>query len=208
MAKETRNNTENQIERRFITRAVKSETEGRKIYGYAAVYNQRSEDLGGFIETIALGAFKDVLDQDVRALLNHDPNHILGRTLAGTLRLFEDSTGLGFEIDLPNSPSGQNALESVRRGDVDQGSFSFTITSNDDTWTPPATSDDLPIRTILRIKRLYDVSIVTFAAYSTTTAQVRSRAKGFLISETNAETVAARLQQQRRLEIDLLELAV
>jgi len=205
----TKRNNTNEIERRFTTRAVGFEAEGKKIYGYAAVFNQVSENLGGFVETIALRAFESVLNQDVKGLFNHDPNYILGRTLAETLRLFEDSTGLGFEIDPPNTRAGQDVLELVKRGDVDQGSFGFNVGLDGDTWTPPATSDDLPTRTILRVKRLYDVSLVTFPAYPQTTVQVRSRAQEFLLPpETNATAVAARLQQQRRLEIDLLELTV
>jgi len=204
-----KNQAISEIERRSTTRAVNFEAEGKKIYGYAAVYNQRSEDLGGFIETIALGAFKDVLGQDVRALLNHDPNYLLGRTISETLRLFEDSTGLGFEIIPPDTQAGRDTLELAERGDLSEGSFGFNIGLNDDTWTPPATSDDLPTRTILRVKRLYDVSLVTFPAYPQTTVQVRSLAQEFLIPpETNAKSVAAKLQQQRRLEIDLLELTV
>jgi phage head maturation protease len=72
------------------------DTRGRTVHGYAAVYDVPSEDLGGYRERIAPGAFADVLGSDVRALLNHDPNEVLGRTKSGTLRLFDEQRGLRF----------------------------------------------------------------------------------------------------------------
>ena len=80
------------------------DTRGKTVHGYASVYGALSEDLGGYRERIAPGAFKDVLDTDVRALLNHDANEVLGRTKSGTLRLFDEQRGLRFELDLPDSP--------------------------------------------------------------------------------------------------------
>src|SRR5688572_32289789 len=79
------------------------DTRGRTVVGYAAVYNVLSEDLGGYRERIVPGAFASVLDSDVRALLIHDANEVLGRTKSGTLRLFDEQRGLRSELDLPDS---------------------------------------------------------------------------------------------------------
>src|SRR5581483_2894069 len=107
---------------------------GNRVVGYAAVYGALSEDLGGFRERIARGAFAEVLASapDVRALLNHDVNQVLGRTKSGTLRLADDARGLRFELDLPGSPLGENVREAVRRGDIDGASFRFQC--GEDAW--------------------------------------------------------------------------
>ena len=93
-------------ERRFTSRKVevRSESEDRKqIVGYGAVFESKSEDLGGFVEIIERGAFDDVLNDDVRALFNHDNNIILGRSISGTLKLSVDDVGLRYEIDPPDT---------------------------------------------------------------------------------------------------------
>src|SRR5829696_7627591 len=126
---------------------------GRTLVGFAAVYDQLSHDLGGYREKIAPGAFAGVLNADVRALLNHDPNEVLGRTKSGTLRLFDEQRGLRFEIDVPDSPLGENVRTAVARGDIDGASFRFVV--GDEQW-----QDEL--RTITRVERLLDVTIATF----------------------------------------------
>ncbi len=96
------------------------ETRGKTVVGYAAVYETEAR-IGGITETIARGAFAGVLDQDVRALLNHDANVVLGRTKSGTLRLFDEDRGLRFELDLPESRD--DLREAIRRGDIDGASL-------------------------------------------------------------------------------------
>ncbi|MFU8849901.1 HK97 family phage prohead protease [Micromonospora sp. SL1-18] len=134
------------------------------ISGYAAVWLKPSVDLGGFVEQIAPGAFTDSLrTSDVRGLLNHDPNQILGRQGAGTLRLTEDATGLRYEIDLPDSPLGQTVARAVERGDLVHSSFQFRSVRED--WG--SLPDGTPLRTIRRAVIL-DVSPVAFPAYPDT----------------------------------------
>lgn len=95
------------LERRAFTEV---RTAGRRIEGYAATFNTEA-DLGGFRERIAPGAFRSALAGDVLAMLDHDPGKVLGRTRSGTLRLSEDSKGLAFSLDLPDTQAGRDVLE-------------------------------------------------------------------------------------------------
>lgn len=138
------------------------------IRGHAAVYDQLSEDLGGFRERIAAGAFTRTLkDADVRALINHDANLILGRNRAGTLRLAEDDVGLAVEIDPPDTQYARDLMHSIDRRDITGMSFGFYTV--DDRW---AKVDGEWVRTLLDVE-LFDVSPVAFPAYPQTGVAVR-----------------------------------
>src|SRR5690606_24435849 len=153
------------VERRILRGEVRA-TAGRRLEGYAAVFNVRSQDLGGFVEEIKPGAFQKALRRsDVRALFNHNPDHVLGRMRNGTLRLADDSRGLYFEIDLPRNSFAESLLESVRRGDIDGASFSFTVAEGGDRWHDEG---GLRVRTVHEIGELFDVGPVTFPAYEAT----------------------------------------
>ncbi|NKF30477.1 HK97 family phage prohead protease [Pseudomonas sp. BGM005] len=142
-----------------------------KIAGYAAVFNLRSELLGGqFVEEIAPGAFDDVLGQDVRALFNHNPNYLLGRTQSGTLRLSVDSRGLLYEIDPPDTQTVRDlVLTPLARRDMTGSSFTMLV--SEDEWRQEG---DVIVRTIRRISELRDVGPVAFPAYPDATAGQRS----------------------------------
>jgi len=133
------------------------------VIGHAAVFNTLSEDLGAFREKIMPGAFDEVLDNDVRAYFNHDPNLILGRTSAGTLRLSVDEQGLRYELDVPNTSAGRDLKENMRLGNITQSSFAFTIGKDGDSWERSENGAD--IRVINKVNRLYDVSPVSLPAY-------------------------------------------
>lgn len=150
-------------------RATKAEDK-TVVRGYAAKFNTLSENLGGFRETIAEGAFDAALQDDVRALLNHDSNKVLGRTTAGTLRMGVDEVGLWYEYDDPGTSYSRDLLISMERGDVNQSSFQFTI--EDDEWKED--EEQRYIRTIKKVRRLYDVSPVTYPAYPDTNVAKRS----------------------------------
>lgn len=144
----------------------------KRLQGYAAKFNKWSEDLGYFREKIAPGAFTDAIkDSDVRALKNHDPNLLLGRTSAGTLRLVENKVGLKFEVDMPNTTTGQDTLEEVRRGDITGCSFGFTV--KEQSWR--YLEDGNVERTIVKVGELFDVGPVTYPAYPDTSVAARSR---------------------------------
>ncbi len=147
-----------------------SEGEPEKIIGYAARFNKLSEDLGFFREKISPGAFKEsIKNDDVRALWNHDSNYVLGRNKAGTLAMEEDEKGLRIEITPPNTTWANDLKESIRRKDVDQMSFGFTVEVEE--WDE--SDKDNIIRTLKQV-RLFDVSPVTFPAYPQTKVGVRS----------------------------------
>ena len=159
------------------------ESESPKIIGYAAVYNELSEDLGGFREKIKRGFFTPAIGRDdVRALFNHDDNYVLGRTKSGTLLLEDDKKGLKVEITPPDTTYARDLLNVMKRGDVDQMSFQFVV--KNDSWD---NSDMNNItRTLIEIDSLWDISAVTFPAYPQTKAGVRSARdvfKGYLEEE-------------------------
>lgn len=147
------------------------------IRGHAAVFNSLSEDLGGFRELLAPGAFRAALrsQPDVRLLLNHDSNYVMARTASGTLELREDATGLHVFARVDRRISWVEDLRtSMQRGDIDQMSFAFTVANQGDEWA--ATEDGTVIRTILPdgVDGLYDVSVVTYPAYEATRVNMRS----------------------------------
>lgn len=157
-----------------FTRDAQLELRGEEkkpvISGYAAVFNSPTNIGSMFREVIKPGAFARAIkeNQDVRALVDHIPDKILGRTKSGTLRLSEDEKGLRYEIDPPNTTVATDLLESIRRGDIDQSSFAFTPKSQ--TWRKDG---EQLVREINDVD-LYDVSPVTYPAYESTSVSVRS----------------------------------
>lgn len=154
---------------RAITGEMRASSESRTIEGYAALFGQET-DLGFFREIILPGAFNGADMTDVRALFNHDPNLILGRTASGTMTLEVDERGLKYRFEAPNTTAGNDLLEMIRRGDVSQSSFAFTVDKED--WEEERGKPAL--RKIEQFSTLYDVSPVTYPAYTNTTVQARS----------------------------------
>lgn len=156
---------------------------GMTFEGYAAVFNSASEPIGGqFTEYVKPGAFKRSLDarNDVKLLWNHDTGEVLGSTRAGTLRLVEDSHGLKAIAELPNTQRGRDTAELLRRGDVANMSFGFSVPKGGDSW-----SDNGATRELHSV-RLHEVSVVAYPAYSASTASVRA-------AEFSADDLAASL---------------
>ena len=157
------------VEQRAYDGELKAAVEGRTVEGYASVFNSMSEDLGGFREIILPNAFSDVLDNDVRALYNHDSNYLLARTTSGTLELKEDEKGLYYRFEMPNTSYGNDMLELFRRGDLSQSSFGFTVEK--DSWRM---EDGQHVRYIERVGSLFDVSPVVYPAYTAASSGLRS----------------------------------
>ena len=163
--------------------------EGKKIRGHAAVFDKLSQDLGGFKEIIHSGSFLATIKKDdIRALFNHDSNLILGRNKAGTLTITEDNEGLYYEVEPPDTTYANDLMVSIERGDVTQGSFAFNIAGKSgETWEVDGKKVDMGeafmamwgdekkqvVRHVWKA-RLYDVSPVTYPAYTETDVKIRS----------------------------------
>jgi len=160
--------------RTLVVDRTSGDSSDRSLEGYAAVFDQLSERMFGFVEKIAPGAFTRAIkeNQDVRALVDHEPSKLLGRTKSGTLSIKQDDHGLSVKIDPPDTSTGRDIVESVRRGDVDQMSFGFVI--RDESVERGAGPDGLDVRTINDVD-LFDVSVVTFPAYPQTDVSLRGK---------------------------------
>lgn len=161
----------------------------KKIVGHAGVFGVE-DGPSWFREKIERGAFVDSIKvDDIRALFNHNPDYILGRTSSGTLRLKEDDKGLWMEIDPPDTSISRDLMVSIQRGDITQASFAFqTIEAG---WE---TINATEVRVLKRV-RLYDVSPVTYAFYEATDVSLRSH-----IDRDEMQ----RAMKQRRMRLTLL----
>lgn len=187
------------IELRTIERELRAEVSGENepavLSGYAAVFNVWSEDLGGFREMIKPGAFTQAIQNaDVRALVNHDANYVLGRTTSGTLKLEEDEIGLRVEIKLPNTRYANDLMLMMKRGDINQMSFGFSVGEGGDKWYE---EEGIYRREIIQVGRLYDVSVVTFPAYPQTIAQARDVLKARLVGAESTQEGGAQTGDDR-----------
>lgn len=150
------------------------ESGGRAVTGYAAKYGTWSEPIcGWFMEQIRAGAFDECDMADAIMCFNHNVDDILARTTSGTLTLSVDEVGLRFEFDAPNTTTGNNMVELLRRGDISQCSFRFVV--GQDEWIYADESNGLKYdqRTITKVSKLYDVALVVYPAYKDTEASVR-----------------------------------
>lgn len=163
---------------------VRESGNGMTFVGYAAVFDSPSQPLP-FVERIQRGAFKKTLQSrnEIKLLWNHDSGQVLGSLRAGTLRLTEDNVGLRVEADLPDTQLGRDTSILLKRGDVSNMSFGFSVPAGGDVW-----SQDGSERTLKSI-RLHEVSIVAFPAYSASSAAVRTEQRSTIDIETLAEAM-------------------
>lgn len=141
------------------------------IEGYFAVFNSAYELWPGATESVEPGAFSDTLGGDIRALADHDPRIVLGRNTAGTLELVEDSNGLRGKIKInPDDTDAMNLYSRVKRGDISQCSFGFDILDEEIDYR-----EDGTVHWTIRKVKLYEVSVVTFPAYTETSVSARKQ---------------------------------
>lgn len=191
MSKERGEQTTTDFERRYLAREVQAmgEGESRNIGGYGAVFNVFT-DMWWYLEVVDPGAFANADTEATACLHNHLDHLVVGRTKNGTLQLSTDTTGLLYDCDVAKTNVGNDLLELVRRQDVYQSSFGFTIKKQvweevDRATLVGSVSDAVldkvsyggrvEIRRIMEVGILYDVSPVTFPAYNDTTVAKKSR---------------------------------
>lgn len=195
-------------ERRLFTvelRAAEGDNETRRVTGYAAVFNSWTNIGSWFREMIAPGSVSAALQRsDIRALFNHDPNHLLARTSSGTLEVREDDKGMYFEFEMPESR--QDLYELIKRGDLNQCSFAFTVAREEWRYNK---EDDKEERIIQEFDQIYDVGPVTYPAYEATSISARCQDKlKELKAERNGDDDLEYkvYSEQLELEHDLLKL--
>jgi len=165
------------IEKRFQTTELRAK--GRRLEGYAALFGSEARIGGGVVETIAPGAFARTLTQraDILALVDHDPTRVLARTRSGSLRLSEDTRGLTFDLDVPDTQAGRDVLALAERGDLGGMSFGFEAI---DEHVDGA-------RRELRAVDLFEISVVAaFPAYEGTVINARSQPAGYPMRDAAA----------------------
>jgi hypothetical protein len=166
------------VERRFRKAEVRAKSDGH-IEGHASVFDQEYVlwDSASYrvVEVVKPGAFSRALKekQDVRALNNHDPSQLLGRTSAKTLSLEEDDQGLYFDCDPPDTQIGRDVRTLIKRGDISGCSFGFTVGKDTVTETNDG-QKTIRRREINEIRDLFDVSTVTYPAYEGTDVKARA----------------------------------
>ena len=170
---------QNSMERRTYiapeTRARVTNEATRTIRGYGIVFNKESVDLraGGrvFREVIRPEAVRNVDFSNLLSMHNHRSERLLGATASGTMRTGVDSTGVWYEVDLPNAPTGDDVLESVRRGDTPGSSFQFDIRSDGDKWSM---REGKAFREVTQFNGVYEMGPVSEPAYPDTSISARS----------------------------------
>lgn len=183
------------IERRFVD--MEATVTGKKLGGYAAVFDSITDLRGLFLERIAPSAFRSVLaspDLDVVALFNHEENLLLARTSNGSLRLSTDSHGLEFDMDLNlETTLGKDIRAMVDSGLIRKCSFAFRVGADD--WSSHEGRD---LRTINSFSELGDVSVVTKPAYNTTSVSLRSKPAASVKPSLDLRTQVARTLAQTK----------
>lgn len=181
------------MEKRYSKNSV--ENADRLVSGYAMCFESESDGLN-FVEIIHRGAITDetIKNSDVFAKFNHDDNKILARSKngEGSLLLEVDERGLKYTFEAPNTALGDELLEYLNRGDLNQSSFAFSVAEDGDRWYK---RNGVICREINKIAALYDVSPVFQPAYSATECSKRGQ-----------EMIATSNEIDKALDVELDEL--
>jgi Escherichia/Staphylococcus phage prohead protease len=170
MRTKTKEMNKRELQTKFKVLRQEANSDELIIDGYFALYENETELFEGSYEIITKGAFDNTLNNDIRALWNHDTQFVLGRNKSGTLELKTDDKGLFATVRLPNTQYARDLYELVSRGDVDQASFGFNILAED--------LEELAsggYRWRINEIDLHEISVVTFPAYENTSVSARSR---------------------------------
>lgn len=178
---------------------AEDEAKEKVISGYAIKFGKPSKDLGGFVEVITKEAMQDVDLSDVCLLIGHDFTQILARAKNDSLKLEVDDTGLHFEASLPNTSYANDIYENIKSGNVDSMSFGFVVDDGTDKFTKE--EDGTVVRTVSKIKSLFDISVVTVPAYDSSNVQVDKRSYEDFITKQNTQKKG----DNKKMEKTLLE---
>lgn len=171
------------------------------IEGYALKFNTRSQVLGAFstfVETLDRHCLDNADMRSTVATFNHDQSQIIGR-VGANMSLNIDDVGLRFAVTLPDTTIAHDVLENIRAGILNKCSFAFTMPADDsaDDWQKSDEEGIDYLRTIRKIDRLHDVSVVTTPAYLDTTVGARSLERAKQVKE--GPLIAARNQKRKEL---------
>ena len=181
----------------FEVRAEQNEEHGHFLTGRPIVYNSRT-DIGWYDEIIEQGALERTDLRDVRFLVNHNTEMIpLARsrnnTDGSTMQMIIDEEGMRIRVDLDteNNSEARNLYSAVERGDIDGMSFMFVVET--ETWEDA--DSDHPTRRIKEIRKVFEVSAVTFPAYEATTITARGLSEALESVRASLESERARLHE-------------
>lgn len=178
--------------------------EEMKIQGFALRFNEESNLLGEFVEVISPEALEDADMSDVRMLINHDQNYVIGRTTAGTLDLEVTEEGLYFRCTLPPTSYARDIYENIKLGNVNQCSFGMVVSSDGDNFE--RRDDGIFKRTINKIQSIFDCSVVSFPAYNTSSVEPALRSIEHIKQEESNKIEEQRKLDLAKAQLELLKL--
>ena len=195
--------------------------ESRTIEGYAIVFGVRSQLLfdwyDRYYEVIEPGAIDEarLREMDIKMTIFHDREMLIARSNkgVGTLKLTVDEIGVKYEFDAPRTSAGETALELVKRGDLAGSSFTYWSDEKSSVHYD-MTEDDILVRHVDRIDKVYEMTIASDPAYVETSVTAREiEAAGIHLPETDeqkreaAERAAAQLRERQQTISDLRKIA-